>query len=256
MKSILRSLIICSVLLFSLASCLLDRSPIGPAFPGSVTPNVVCPGETVEVTWDLSMLNADCVRDPRACERDPLTVEITAAGGMTFFVTGSNPVGSQSGIATGPDDATISIHAYDTNQDLGTRTETVNVLGPDEELTFNASCPGVCEAGVPTWAAMTVNFGRIMLSPSVRLLRVTNTNPIPIIITVYNEGELVGREINLEAGETTMPDFTTNIVKVEARPQPAFMSTFIIGSNCRGGSVEPMVPPRPINLSVTYGCPG
>jgi hypothetical protein len=202
------------------------------------------------------MLNADCVRDPRACERDPLSVDVTASGGMTFSVTPAPVSGSQSGIATGPDDATISIHAFDTNQDLGTRTETVNVLGPTEELTFTASCPGICEAGVPTWSAMTVNFGRRILSPSVHLRRVRNTSPIPVIITVYNEGELVGRDINLATGETTTPDFTTNIVKVEARPQPAFMSTFITGSNCRGGSVEPMVPPPSLTLSVTYGCRG
>lgn len=256
MKPTLKPLIISTAVLLTLCCCTLNRSVLPPAFPGSVTPNVVCPGETVTVTWDLSMLNADCVRDPRACERDPLSVDVTASGGMTFSVTPAPVSGSQSGIATGPDDVTISVHAFDTNQDLGTRTETVNVLGPTEELTFTASCPGMCEAGIPTWAAMTVNFGRRILSPSVHVRRITNTNAIPIIITVYNEGELVGREINLAPGETTTPDFTTIIVKVEARPQPAFMTTFTLGANCRGGSVEPMVPPPPITLSVTYGCPG
>lgn len=255
MKSIMRSLFFSSVILFSLASCLLDRSPILPAFPGSVTPNVVCPGETVSVTWDLSMLNADCVRDPRACERDPLTVEVTATGGMTFSVSPAPVSGTQDGIATGPEDVTISVHAFDTDQDLGTRTETVNVLGPTEELTFNASCAGSCDGGI-SWAGMTVDFGRSILSPSVHIRRITNTTSIPIILTVYDEGSDVGRDINLGVGATTTPDFTTNIIKVGARPQPAFMTSFTMGANCMAGSVDANRPPRPITLRVTYGCPG
>jgi hypothetical protein len=254
MKSALKSLLISTVILLTINSCLLDRSVVGPAFPGQVTPNVVCPGETVMVTWDLSMLNADCVRDPRACERDPLSVDVTASGGMTFSISPAPIVGSQSGIATGPDDVTISVHAFDTNQDLGTRTETVNVLGPTEELTFPASCAGSCDGGI-SWAGMTVNFGRSILSPSVHIRRITNTTSIPIVLTVFNEA-MVSRDINLEVGGTTTPDFTENIVKVTARPQPAFMASFTMGANCRGGSVDSQVPPRPITLSVTYGCPG
>jgi hypothetical protein len=254
MKSTLKSLIISTAVLLTYCCCTLNRSVIGPAFPGSVTPNVVCPGETVTVNWDLSMLNADCVTDPRACERDPLSVEVTASGGMTFLVSPAPVSGSQSGIATGPDDVTISVHAFDTNQELGTRTETVNVLGPTEELTFPAACAGSCDGGI-SWAGMTVNFGRSILSPSVHIRRITNTTSIPIIITVFNEA-MVGRDINLAVGGTTTPDFTENIVKVTARPQPAFMTSFTMGANCRGGSVDPVTPPPPITLSVTFGCPG
>jgi len=254
MKSTLKSLIISTAVLLTLCSCKLDRSVIGPAFPGSVTPNVVCPGETVTVTWDLSMLNADCVRDPRACERDPLSVDVTASGGMTLSVSPAPVSGSQSGIATGPDDVTISVHAFDTNQDLGTRTETVNVLGPAEELTFPATCAGSCDGGI-SWAGMTVNFGRNILSPSVQIRRIRNTTSIPIILTVFDEG-MVGHDFNLGVGATTTPDFIFNIIKITARPQPAFMTTFTFGANCRGGSVDPITPPPPITLSVTYGCPG
>lgn len=250
----IRSLIISTVTVLAICSCLLDRSPIGPAFPGSVTPNVVCPGETVTVTWDLSRLNADCIRDPRACERDPLTVVVTATGGMTFSVSPAPVSGSQSGIATGPDDATISIHAFDTNQDLGTVTQQVNVLGPTEELTFPAVCPGSCDGGI-SWAGMTVDFGRSILSPSVHIRRITNTTSIPIILTVYNEA-MIPRDINLGVGATTTPDFTENIIKVGARPQPEFMTSFTLGANCRTGGVDPVRPPASITLSVTYGCPG
>ena len=254
MNSISKSLFISTTLLLTLCCCTLDRTVMGPAFPGEVTPNVVCPGETVTVTWDLSMLNADCVRDPRACERDPLSVDITASGGMTFSVSPAPVSGSQSGIATGPDDVTISVHAFDINQDLGTRTEHVNVLGPTEELTFPAACAGSCDGGI-SWAGMTVNFGRNILSPSVHIRRITNTTSIPIILTVFNEA-MVSRDINLAVGATTTPDFTENIVKVTARPQPAFMASFTMGANCRGGSIETQVPPPPITLSVTFGCPG
>lgn len=254
MNPTLRSLIISTATLLTLCSCLLDRSAIGPAFPGQVTPNVVCPGETVTVTWDLSMLNADCVREPRACERDPLSVEVTASGGMTFSISPAPIGGSQSGIATGPDDVTISVHAFDTNQDLGTRTEHVNVLGPTEELTFPASCPGSCDGGI-SWAGMTVNFGRSILSPSVHIRRITNTTSIPIVLTVLDDAG-ASRDINLGVGETTTPDFTTNIIKVSARPQPAFMASFTMGADCTGGSVDPVRPPASITLSVTYGCPG
>ena len=254
MKPTLKSLIISTAVLLTLCCCTLNRSVIGPAFPGSVTPNVVCPGETVTVTWDLSMLNADCVRDPRACERDPLSVDVTASGGMTFSISPAPIGGSQSGIATGPDDVTISVHAFDTNQDLGTRTETVNVLGPAEELTFPASCAGSCDGGI-SWAGMTVDFGRSILSPSIHIRRIRNTTSIPIILTVFNEA-MVARDINLAVGATTTPDFTENIIKVTARPQPAFLTSFTLGANCRGGSVDPVVPPPSITLSVTYGCPG
>jgi hypothetical protein len=102
---------------------------------------------------------------------------------------------------------------------------------------------------------MTVNFGRSILSPSVHIRRITNTTSIPITITVYNEA-MVTREINLAVGATTTPDFTENIIKVTARPQPAFMTSFTLGANCRGGSVDPITPPPSITLSVTYGCPG
>ena len=255
MKSTLKPLLTSTAILLTLCCCKLDRSVIPPAFPGSVTPNVVCPGETVTVTWDLSMLNADCVSNPRACERDPLSVDVTASGGMTLTVSPAPVSGSQSGIATGPDDVTISVHAHDADQDLGTRTEHVNVLGPGEELIFPASCPGICDGGVPSWAGMTVDFGRSILSPSVHVRRIQNTTSIPIILTVFNEA-MVSRDINLAVGATTTPDFTENIIKVTARPQPAFMTSFTLGANCRGGSVDTNRPPPPITLSVTYGCPG
>jgi hypothetical protein len=253
MKPILKSLIISTAVLLTLCCCKLDRSVIGPAFPGSVTPNVVCPGETVTVTWDLSMLNADCIQDPRACDRDPLSVEVTATGGMTLSIPHAPVIGSQSTIATGPDDVIISIHAFDTDQNLGTVTQTINVLGATEELTFPASCSGVCDGG-GAWTAMFVNVGRNILSTSVHIKRIRNTTSIPVILTVVDE-TMAEREINLGVGETTTPDFTNNIIRVKARPQPEFMTSFTIGVNCRGGGIAPIVPPPPITLSVTYGCP-
>lgn len=244
------------VAFFLCGSCMLDRSVIRVrnGFPGSVTPNVVCPGETVTVTWDLSMLNADCVRYPRACEINPLTVTVRATGGMTFTNSPAEIVGTQTGIATGPDDITINVHANDRDHDLGSWNDRVEVLGAGEELSFGGSCPGYCRTdGTKGWGEMVATFGHRRLSPGIQIKRIMNTSGVPIILYVFEEGVPSERPINLNIGETTS-NFSLRLVSVRAVPQSG--REIILGGDCRTGPTSAPTPPSPINLVVTYGCPG
>jgi hypothetical protein len=234
-----------------LAACTLNRSPI-LSFPGSASPNVVCPGDEVTVNWDLSRTNADCARDPGACERDPLTIDITATGGMTFTINNAPVIGSRTVRITGPEDATIRLHAYDTNQDLGTPSVVVNVLGAGEELSFPASCPGACLGSIIGWNPMEVRTGTSILSPSVRIKRIQNISGAGIRLTV-NLASGTSTTYELTNGAST-PDITERINTVTAAPQPASLASF--GGDCSGGgSTTAGTAPRPINLTVFYGCP-
>jgi hypothetical protein len=235
----------------ALGACLIDRGPLQPAFPGTVSPNVACPGDEVTLSWDLTASNVDCARSPSACERDPLSIDITATGGMAFNLRNAPVVGTQRIRITGPEDAVISLHAYDTDQDLGTPTIRVNVLGPDELLSFPASFAGVCRGTTIAWDPMVASTGTTTLSPSVQIKRIQNISGANIRLTAsFESGET--RSFDLATGAST-PDFTSRVTEVNAVPQAISLPFF--GGNClSGGSVGSGTPPRSIDVTVFYGC--
>jgi hypothetical protein len=242
------------VFVFIFSRCLLDRSPI-ISFPGTVVPNVICPGDQVTVTWDLTRTNADCARNPDACARDPLSVDITGAG-MPLNVRGAAVTGSQNVIVPGPDDAVVTVHAFDTDQDLGSPRFNINVLGPSEELSFTGGCQGYCTTAGPGWRDMAVTFGTSTLSPTVQIKRIRNTTGggLDIILTVtYADGTTENFEL---ANGAETPNLSRRVTRVNGRPTPRSMAQFTLGMNCAGagGTTEP-IPPRSIALQVVYGCP-
>lgn len=245
--------LIALVFAFIFGACLIDRSPLPPAFPGSVTPTIACPGDRITVNWDLSALNAECVRDPRACERDPLTVTINATGGMSFTQNNAPVTGSRTDIIAGTEDVVINLRAGDSDQpDLLNSSRTVNVLGPTEELNFPGSFAGFCAGNAPAWREMVISSSPEVLSPGLIIKRIVSNAPTPIILNItFDDGST--RAFTVTPGAATT-DLTARASRVEVGVAPAFIGSY--GADCRGGSTtEGGTPPRSIAVTVFYGCP-
>lgn len=234
-----------SLLLFVLIflACKIKRPSLTSTFPGTVSPSIACPGQNISITWDVSSINESCINDPAACKRDPITIEASATGGMSFKQTPAAISGSYSGVATGTEDIVISIHANDKDQDLGTGTVKVNILSPGETLPFDASCEGFCDGEKAGWRDMKVNFGESTLSNLIAIKKIKNTTTTAIEYTVYYENGTTAT-VNLVAAQTST-DFTSRISKITAKTKGAET----LGANCASGKA-----PSAITLTVYYGC--
>lgn len=228
---------------FIFSSCKLKRPSLTSTFPGTVSPSIACPGQNITITWDVSSINEDCASDPATCKRDPITIEASATGGMSFKQSPAAISGSYSGVATATEDILVSIHAKDKDQDLGTSTAKVNILSPDETLPFDASCEGFCDGEKAAWREMKVNFGESTLSNLIAIKKIKNTTSTPIEFIVYYENGTTA-SVNLNASQTSS-DFTSRISKITAKAK----GTESLGANCASGKA-----PSAITLTVYYGC--
>jgi hypothetical protein len=221
----------------------MKRNSLSAAFPGTVSPSIACPGQNITITWDVSSINEGCDSDPATCKRDPLTVEASATGGMSFKQSPAAISGSYNGVASGTEDIIISIHAKDKDQDLGTSTAKVNILAPGEMLPFDGTCEGFCDGEKAGWREMKVNFGESTLSNLIAIKRIKNTTSTSIEYTVYYENGTYAT-VNLSANQTSS-DFTSRISKITAKTKGAET----LSSNCATGKA-----PSAITLTVYYGC--
>lgn len=238
----LKNYIVLLIAVASASSCKLERPSLPAAFPGTVSPSVVCPGQNITVNWDVASVNDACASDAAACKRDPLTVEVSATGGMSFKESPAAFAGSKNGVATGPDDVTISIHAFDSDQDLGTSTVKVTVLSPGKYLDFDGTCEGYCdnEKASAAWRDLTVDFKGSSLSDVIAIKKIKNTNTVDIMLTVrYQNGET--GMVNLKADQTSS-DFTSRIKSISAKANSS-------DSDCKTGKS-----PSPLKFTVSYGC--
>lgn len=228
---------------FTFSSCNIKRPSLISTFPGTVSPSIACPGQNITITWDVSSINETCADDPAACKRDHLTIEATATGGMSFKQAPAAIIGSYDGVATGTEDITISIHAKDKDQDLGTTTTKVNILSPGETLPFDASCEGFCDGEKSGWREMKVKFGESSLSNLIAIKKIKNTTNTTIEYTVFYENGTYAT-VNLTANQTSS-DFTSRISKITAKVK----GTETFGANCANAKA-----PSSITLTVYYGC--
>ncbi|MBX9785074.1 MAG: hypothetical protein K2X48_17445 [Chitinophagaceae bacterium] len=238
----LKNCIVLLVVTASVSSCKLKRPSLPAVFPGTVSPTVVCPGQNITVNWDVASLNEACASDAAACKRDPLTVEVSATGGMSFKESPAAFTGSKNGVATGPDDVTISIHAFDSDQDLGTSTVKVTVLSHGKYLDFDGTCEGYCdnEKAAAAWRDLAVDFKGSSLSDVIALKKIKNTNAVDVALTVrYQNGET--GMVNLKAGQTSS-DFTSRIKTISAKATVA-------DGDCKTGKA-----PSPLKFTVSFGC--
>lgn len=233
-------LLVCILCALALSSCKLKRPSLPTEFPGKVSPTIVCPGQNITIEWDAAFINADCASKGAACKRDPLTVEVTGTGGISFKESPAPLIGNHNTVVSGNEDATITIHAFDSDQDLGTASVKINVLSPSELLNFDAVCEGICAGDMAAWKDMTVDFKGQSLSDLIALKQIKNTNAFDVELTVYYQnGETA--TVNVKAGATTSL-FTSRVAKVSAKNKADVNA-------CKGGT-----PPATIKLQVSYGC--
>ena len=226
--------------LIALSSCKLNRPSVPATFPGKVSPTIACPGQNIKIEWDAEFINGDCKSKAAACKRDPLSVELTGTGGASFKLSPAPLSGDHNTVITGNEDATISLHAFDTDQDLGTATIKINVLSPGEMLNFDALCEGMCMGDMAAWKDMTVDFKGQTLSDLIALKQLKNTNAFDVELTVYYQnGETA--TVNVKAGATSSL-FTSRVSKVSAKNKAEVNA-------CKGGT-----PPGSIKLQASYGC--
>lgn len=224
----------------ALSSCKLKRPSLTADFPGKVSPTIACPGQNITIEWDAAFINADCAGNRAACKRDPLTIDVTGTGGISFKESPAPATGNHNSVVTGTEDATITIHAFDSDQDLGTSTVKINVLSPGELLNFDAACEGICAGDMAAWKDMVVDFKDQSLSDLIALKQIKNTNAFDIELTVYYQnGETA--TVNLKAGATSSL-FTSRVAKVAAKNKADVNA-------CKGGA-----PPASVKLQVSYGC--
>lgn len=221
-------------------SCNLKRPSLKGEFPGTVSQSVACAGQNIKITWDVLQLNEKCAGNQAACKRDPLLVEVSATGGMSFKQSPAEYQGEYNGVVTGTEDVTITLHASDKDQDLGTGTIKINVLSPGELLSFDAVCEGTCEGDMPAWKEMKVDFKDQKLSELIALKQIKNINAFDIELTIYYQnGETA--TMNVKAGQLSSL-FTSRISKVMAKNKAEVNA-------CKGGAA-----PASIQLQTSYGC--
>ncbi|HEX4958994.1 MAG TPA: hypothetical protein VFV46_12505 [Lacibacter sp.] len=235
--SLLAGSLLCTLVFIS---CKLKRPSLTTEFPGKVSPTIACPGQNITIEWDAAYINANCAGNGAACKRDPLTVEVSGTGGISFKESPAPASGTHSSVVSGTEDATITIHAFDTDQDLGSASVKINVLSPGELLTFDAVCEGICAGDMAAWKDMAVDFKDQSLSDLIALKQLTNSNKFDIELTIYYQnGETA--TINLKAGATSSL-FTSRVAKVSAKNKAEI-------NVCKGGA-----PPSSIKLQASYGC--
>jgi hypothetical protein len=225
----------------ALSSCKLKRPSLTAEFPGKVSPTVACPGQNITIDWDAGYINADCANNGAACKRDPLTFEVLGTGGVSFKQSPAPLSGNHNTVVSGTEDATISVHAFDSDQDLGTASVKINVLSPGELLSFDAVCEGTCEVDKPAWKEMKTDFKGQTLSELIALKQIKNTNAFDIELSVYYQnGETA--TVNLKAGATSSM-FTSRVARLVAKNKAEVTA-------CSKGAAAP----ASINLQAGYGC--
>jgi hypothetical protein len=238
----MNSKLLVTLLLFTLVlgSCKLKRPSLTAAFPGKVAPTIACPGQNIKIEWDAEFINADCNNKAAACKRDPLTVELSGAGGASFKVSPAALSGDYNTVVSGTDDATVSLHVFDSDQDLGTASVRINVLSPGELLNFDGVCEGICAGDMASWKEMNVDFKGESLSDVIALKQLKNTNAFDVELTVYYQnGETA--TVTLKAGASSSL-FTSRVSKVAAKNKAEVNA-------CKGGTA-----PASIKLQAGYGC--
>jgi hypothetical protein len=231
-------MLICAL---ALSSCKLKRPSLAKEFPGKVSPTIACPGQNITIEWDAGFINADCGSNGAACKRDPLTVEVTGTGGISFKESPAPLSGNHNSVISGSEDATISLHAFDTDQDLGTATVKINVLSPGEVLNYDAVCEGMCEGDKPAWKEMQTDFKGETLSDLIALKQIKNINAFDIELNIYYQnGETA--TVNLKAGASSSM-FTSRVARVEAKNKAEVNA-------CSKGAAAPAA----IKLQAGYGC--
>jgi hypothetical protein len=235
-------LLVCTfICALAFSSCKLKRPSLTAEFPGKVSPTIACPGQNITIEWDANSINADCANNGAACKRDPLTLEVIGAGGISFKQSPAPLSGSYNSVISGTEDATISVHAFDSDQDLGTASVKINVLSPGELLNFDAVCEGMCEGDKPAWKEMKTDFKDQILSDLIALKQIKNTNTFDIELSVYYQnGETA--TVNLKAGATSSM-FTSRVARVTAKNKAEVNA-------CSKGAAAP----ASINLQAGYGC--
>jgi hypothetical protein len=222
------------------ASCNLKRPSLTGEFPGTVSQTVACQGQNIKINWDVQKLNENCSGNQAACKRDPLTVEVSATGGMSFKQSPAEYQGEYNGVVTGTEDITVSIIAADKDQKLGTSTMKINILAQDEILSFDGVCEGICEGDMPAWKEMKVDFKGQSLSDLIAIKQIKNINAFDVELTVYYQnGETA--TVNVKAGQTSSV-FTSRVAKITAKNKAET-------SACKGGAS-----PASVKLQVGYGC--
>jgi hypothetical protein len=222
-------------------SCNLKRPALSEEFPGTVSQTVACQGQNIKINWDVLQLNESCAGKQAACKRDPLTVELSATGGMIFKQSPAEFIGEYNGVVTGSEDITVSLHAFDKDQDLGTRAMKINILAPGELLSFDAVCEGICEGDNPSWKEMKVDFKGNTLSDLIAIKQIKNTNNFDIELSVYYQnGETA--TMNVKAGQTSSI-FTSRISTIKAKNKAEVNA-------CSKGAPAP----ASIKLETAFGC--
>jgi hypothetical protein len=226
---------------FLAISCNLKRPSLKPEFPGTVSHLVACNGQNIKITWDVLELNDKCNGNQAACKRDPMLVEVSGTGGMSFKQSPAEFQGEFNGVVTSTEDITVTLHASDKDQDLGTSSVKINVLSPGEFLNLDAVCEGICQGDLPAWKEMQVDLKDIKLSDLIAIKQLTNTNAFDVELTVYYQnGET--STVNLKAGQSSSV-FTSRIAKVMAKNKAEVNA-------CGKGAPAP----ASINLQAGYGC--
>ncbi|MEM7048601.1 MAG: hypothetical protein AAF604_03030 [Acidobacteriota bacterium] len=229
-------------------ACLLNRTGIG--WSTSVEPTIICPGDSVTVTWNAGPdggceRNAEGVLMGSGCS-DPTRVTITS----TPDVFAADPIASAETAGTrvvNPSaDTTFDFMASDRDDTLPSYSHSVDVITEDQVL--NDGFGGACCGSTLCW--IPISGSNPTLPATIRLVEVCNPNSFGIRLVVEaNDGGISNFDLQAAGGD---PDCTGELRNVSQITASASDPSLTAGAIC---SPTIQNPPAPIPVISTWRCP-
>jgi len=174
-----------------LSGCGLDRGGTGPyAWDYAVRPPNVCPGDSVNVSWNTREVRSGCIVSCglTGCSDcpDPMQVGVSSSPEVLPSITTFEQSGS-AGAGPITVDTTFSFTLRDNDEDLGIFDRTVHVVLPERETTVPLAFEGACSGTSAAWEPVSLAVPDFR-SEGVRLVRVCNTSSQTVSFYLTYEG--------------------------------------------------------------------
>ena len=229
--------------LIIMSGCFLDRPTGSHQWETNVSPTLICPGDQVDVSWNLGAggcLGAGCPPAP--------TVDIRS---MPDLFT-SNPIpthetfGSRAVFPT--EDTDFTFDATVAGNAAASYGYDVTLILPERETTVPGKFPGVCLPNNrgPSWSVLSYD---VIPSDRVTITRICNTSNFRISFIVDFGGHTEPEE--LRSGECTTPDYSDVVVSVR---NARAMTLTQLGDCSPNEETASPVPPPDLSVDVTVAC--
>ncbi|MEM7482854.1 MAG: hypothetical protein AAF481_16900 [Acidobacteriota bacterium] len=239
-------------LAFTAPACLLAPPSPPNTWTAEVTPSLICPGESVTVTWNAGPWSG-CRRDGRGgftghdldCGH-PTRLMVTTFPNEMFA---SDPIDSRETagrrLINPTQNTSIIFSATGRNEPTPRLGRVISVMTEDDR--DSGYFYGVCDAGRPAWQEL--NLSKSWLPESAELTEICNPNDFRVTVFVTTGTRSATFELSPRGDETACTGRLEDVTAVTASTRD---DTILAGSGCSGVL---SAPPRPIRVLETWSCP-